>query len=725
MAISDDWIIDYTYKRIYHSSGTTVYTLNELYSYLMDVFDESGTIDEPAPMTAQTPTSYTLTNGWFINYASDTLHATPSPYPSFKFLKSGALTTSGWLGTAYATGIRILTFNSSGYTAAITTDIGKVVTNGSTQTGRLLDFDNTTRTWWVRQDALDDTFSSGSLTITSGTGAGTLTGAAVTGENLWANTYTLGTIETNTEIYLYQDSLPIASWWPTGHLDILVLVKSAGSFINSGYLTFYARQYSKLYDFSVNDVSSGGRNPIPLATYPDTNNPTGYRTFTGSAGADTFNVGNAIYVGTSWLTATAKGILTAVGGTVGSPILTYYLLGDLTDLSGTVYEYDFTSDPRTTYCTAGSPANTGPASIAGVTITFGAGTHDIDNGNGDRPYDVEIDCNGETIATVYEYLKYLTRRGSSTTVNGHAGEMYPAVGDIRLPYDAESSAFTEGLTLTGATSAAAGVIVSDFNDGTTGVLTLRDVVGTFQNNESITDSSIGLATANIPSGAELISPVKQAPFGTFAGGKFFGARGIFITNMDPADIGNYVLLDSENVEQTPPSYISLSITNVVSGDRIGVYEATGDNNIVNKLQYHIQASHSAGATYIRVAEPIPADTPASGSIRLVRRDGSLNVIDEQRYAYSSFSNTSQPTYSEFTLYGTTTVAYDTDDTAYVPYIDTTATATTLTETIVYTTNRFVTVRIRQKGYLPFISKGEITSLGLSVTAVKTIDTSSD
>ena len=48
--------------------------MNELYSWLMNVFDESGTIDDTIPMTAQTPTAYTLTNGWFLDYVNNVSH---------------------------------------------------------------------------------------------------------------------------------------------------------------------------------------------------------------------------------------------------------------------------------------------------------------------------------------------------------------------------------------------------------------------------------------------------------------------------------------------------------------------------------------------------------------------------------------------------------------------------------------------------------------------------
>lgn len=67
---------------------------------------------------------------------------------------------------------------------------------------------------------------------------------------------------------------------------------------------------------------------------------------------------------------------------------------------------------------------------------------------------------------------------------------------IALNYDAETGDFTEGLTLTGGTSAATGTIVKVIDDGTTGTLWLAGVTGTFQDNEAITDSATGAATAD-------------------------------------------------------------------------------------------------------------------------------------------------------------------------------------------------------------------------------------
>lgn len=78
------------------------------------------------------------------------------------------------------------------------------------------------------------------------------------------------------------------------------------------------------------------------------------------------------------------------------------------------------------------------------------------------------------------------------------GTSFSAVDDSThtLDYDAETGAFTAGLTLTGGTSAATAEIVEVIDNGTTGTLRIKGVSGTFQDNETITDSSTGSADAD-------------------------------------------------------------------------------------------------------------------------------------------------------------------------------------------------------------------------------------
>jgi hypothetical protein len=65
-----------------------------------------------------------------------------------------------------------------------------------------------------------------------------------------------------------------------------------------------------------------------------------------------------------------------------------------------------------------------------------------------------------------------------------------------LAYDAQTANFTVGKVLTGGTSGATAMIVSDTDGGTTGTLYLVVYSGTFQNDETITDEDGGSATVN-------------------------------------------------------------------------------------------------------------------------------------------------------------------------------------------------------------------------------------
>ncbi len=63
-----------------------------------------------------------------------------------------------------------------------------------------------------------------------------------------------------------------------------------------------------------------------------------------------------------------------------------------------------------------------------------------------------------------------------------------------LSYGTQTANFTVGKTLTGSTSNAQALILEDADAGATGVLTLGNIVGVFQNGEIITDTSGGSAT---------------------------------------------------------------------------------------------------------------------------------------------------------------------------------------------------------------------------------------
>ena len=112
MAIQNDFTIYPKYKIVKHTSGTTVYTLIQFFSYLMDAFDEPAFLTYKTPILSQTPTDFTMINEWYIDDES------------IKYLKGGALKTLG-----YANNIRLITFNQGGYTSTVASDIVKFYSN--------------------------------------------------------------------------------------------------------------------------------------------------------------------------------------------------------------------------------------------------------------------------------------------------------------------------------------------------------------------------------------------------------------------------------------------------------------------------------------------------------------------------------------------------------------------------------------------------------------------
>jgi len=560
MAIANDYSISYANKQIkYTATGSLTagrYSVNQLYSYLQDTFDESGQMDDQVPMSAQTPTEYTLINGWFMDY------------PSTNSLSGGAIQTNGLSANVYT-----LQFGGT-YTNAVESDLLKTVTGaagGNSTTGILLHFDNTNKKWWVRSgNGNSFTASNSTVSVSSGTGTGIFSASGQTGEYIFSNIYTLGTLSnTATQLYIQQGSSvtssTISPWWSVGHIDILVQVKEAGNVLANSDLTVFAREWGYSYDHFVINAPSG-RNAVPL-----------------SQGSDGFN------------TSTTASL----------------------------------------------------SAITGVTATFYSTPilRDLDNGNGAQPYKVEINCNSYTLDDVYEYLKYLTNRERITDIDAGAGDVRGWV---------------------------------------------------------YTEASLSSAYTN----------VKAAPFGLYTG-TFFGARGVYLTNLNSANIKSFSLIDMNGVTQDPPNQVSVLVTSVVSGDTVFVTRLNTAGGNILKNQYTLSANAQGSSVILISGSSISGETPKYGKIRVTR---SAN-LEEHSYSFTAWSG------SAFSLSSgvTTLSAYTNVDYAYVPIIDESVSATSTYKTVVQSTDIPVLIRVRKKGIQPFEIEGTVASNGLSIAAIRTTD----
>lgn len=259
------WEADFVLKVMQRNSAARM-SVQALYSGLMNEFDNSTEMDDKVPMSAQTPTEFSLINGWHI------------PESSMDYLSGGSVQTVGYDAAVSTNTDPIYVLTASAFAVNFQAgDIGKTITDG-TRTGTLLSYNNTTKKLWVRRAATGTVTWAGTLTSTAalaggGTAIGTLSTAA-TGEDVWANFYTLGTYPGSVVFYVYQNGalVPTYTGYSTGALDQLVKTKAGNTAIDSGNVTMYARESTFLFDnFTAQASATGGRNPVPFGVNADAN----------------------------------------------------------------------------------------------------------------------------------------------------------------------------------------------------------------------------------------------------------------------------------------------------------------------------------------------------------------------------------------------------------------------------------------------------------------------
>lgn len=674
--------IDYNYKKIYNTSGyDDVFTTRALYSYLQDTFDDLAQLDDTVPMSAQTPTDFTFINGWFID---DT---------SIKYLKGGAITTSGWASGV----IRMKAYDATGAGTAFSSgDIGKTITEtDSGNTGVLLAYDQRTATEkgmvWIRPVDAGDTFADidSPYTVSGGSSAsGVFTAASVTGETIWPNVYTLGSIDQTSVtypqlIYIIQNKAHISEWWPdpnaspaTRQIDVLIKTQEMGTAIDSGNLTIFLRHYPAdgttagdvvdLYDnFALSGVLSG-RNAVPLATANDLNNTT-----------------NATTVGayTGIVIAFINGTITRGAFTIGTAYTALEVVNQassgasarfISDATGTLTLANITGIFDNSGAIVGATSGSSAPSTGTLTLNNDTRVTTKAFNQGDPfNYSVIIDCGTHTLLQVYEYLKNYTKYGAT-------GQTYMVQRTATLTYAVNAL------------------------DGEQYIEAYEDLV--------------------VPTNT--FSPVKQSPFGTFAGGKLFGAKGVWIQNMAGTDVQAFQLIDSAGATHQPPVQIAITVTNTCASDRVAVFATTSvaGSTTIWKEQFssHATSNITNSQTFVITgSNPIPSDTPTAGSIRIIDVTNT-GPTRETRYTYTTWTGS---TFSGITA--TLGKTYETGDTAYVPYLDTESSGASVSTTVIYSTDRFVLARVRRytsTPILPFEAPGTIISTGYSQSTIRTTDT---
>lgn len=695
MTIQDDIEVDVVDRKITYSTlfvndrPPTIYKVNELYSYLQDTFDEPNFMQHTVPMSAQTPTQYTIINGWFID---DT---------TIKALYGGSLQTSGWTKSGSA-GITQLRWTDGSSIPPDINDVGTAVTGGtSTATGTILAVDGYRQVVWVRNSSAAQ-FDDDENVTGSGVDFDTeVIGGFQTGETVWSNLFSVGSLQTNTEIYVGQEDdyqggrayhtattyarriEKLDEWWDAdvdftaspnllggaGHFDILVKTREAGATIDSGRLAIYARQFSTVYSH-FETTAAVGNFVVPFAsTGSDLNSQEGPYTvsFDNRTGND-LETGDVLENDTGTIPAgRLRAVVTDVtGGDTATGTIDFYLIGENEALEITDRtlkqlannEHMIVRGDNTTFDIDGSPTAQGPGTDQGITVTFADNQVDVNEDTVDEEYACTIDCNNVALADVYKRVMFLTTRGNQDGTSAddqdellpsaagvgdgysEAGEFYRAVGDVIINYDiGTGTQVTEGDYVETDGYTASGVVVS-ITAGTTGVLVLTQVKGTFVNDDLIArPGEHAVNKVNVNGTPTTIVDNTGAPFGTFAGGRWFVAQGVVLINVPGSDANNWETVDLAGIRRAPPTVRTITFAGLETTWRAALFEVdTAGGTDITKNQNGVgPAGASAGASSIPLDTNVALDVPTTGWIRVV--DTSSTTGEEFRYEYSDATST--------------------------------------------------------------------------------------
>ncbi|MCK5291124.1 MAG: hypothetical protein KAR39_03790, partial [Thermoplasmata archaeon] len=672
------WLPNNRTKMLDWVGGTNyTYTMNELYSAMQNLQDEPTTVDDGTAFFADTPVEYTI--GKIDAGDNDPFYIT---FALMQRITGGSLRTNGW---AHVNGSNTGIVAIKGTIGTMdSADIGLNVTGAVDGSGTLLEIisDGTNEYLVIRPDTSGtaDEFLDTTQVITS-SDAGTFTqgGAAQTsGDMIWANLYSIGTIDPEVHLYAYQGervttdasdrvysvNSATLDYWGNGHFDVCVPImdidQSTWLVIDGGYMRVLARKGGDLFSsFEVStSTTSGGRNPIPLQSSLDLD--AGYSadagrghgtqviSFAGAVSGGPFTNGEIIQQ-TTGTNAGARGILDLTNSTVTSGgELVYWPIAE-TDAAGnfggalTAFESTETIQGQSSLASVGTdgvPADDGAADAAwftsatAPTIVFANNQVDIDNDGNDENWGVTVDCNANPLTEVYQWLKYICGYGRGTggiietAESGVEGEEYEG-GTAYFGYSAIGGTIGEGESVTQQNTLATGVVLSH-DTAAPQIVLLRSTRGIF--NDSDTIDADDDADTFTPDEVGNFAFSAAAPLGTFAGGTFFGARGVVLIDFLAADENSFILTDIEGTSRQRPTSITIAVTNLSGNavtesdaDLVTIYYLTGAGGDVEKDTMLCDGGETLGTGTLAV-DDIPVWVPAAGRLILVDVDD-----DNQEY----------------------------------------------------------------------------------------------
>jgi hypothetical protein len=358
---------------------------------------------------------------------------------------------------------------------------------------------------------------------------------------------------------------------------------------------------------------------------------------------------------------------------------------------------------------------TASGTVAGWTeitnLTSGYNGIDVNNDGSDEYYYSEWDRDAYTINQFYERMKYLTRRGTASTLYGLNGELFRGI--------------THEITVDGPTGTFSAYEAVSWSGGTGQMLAINSTTAPTKmwiqlltgaaptDNQTITG---GTSSATCLVNVTVTDRTLSFPFcGVSTGSAIIGAYGFGIQAADLS--ASDKVFDLTNTQRTAPNYVTFTVGGLVSGEDY-LLVAPSAGGVIDLDQFTLNGALTGGSvTSVVVNEAIPADTPSSGTLRIQRANGAYT-----KHAYSAYNSGTKT----FTI---TSHNFSTNNAAngantYVSYIDKVAASSSESFTTVYSSDRSLYIRVRDGGVTPiktFETTSTLGSAGGSATAIRTSD----
>lgn len=351
------------------------------------------------------------------------------------------------------------------------------------------------------------------------------------------------------------------------------------------------------------------------------------------------------------------------------------------------------------------------ATWSDVANTEGYRLLDADDNGVDEPYYSEWDRASRTINQFYERMKWLTRRGSSSTLYGINGELFRGIThelNLTTPRTGTFDA-VENVSWTGGT----GIMVAVDVPGTATKMWIQVLTGAAPGTGVTVTGTNSSATATTTG-----APVERSlsfPFcGQSTGSAIIGAYGFGIK---PSDLtASDKVTDLGNVVRTPPNIVTFTVQGLVSGeDRVLVGPEAGGGLDLDQFTLN-GALTGAAVTAVVVTPAIPSDTPTTGTIRIELDSGIYRRVPYTSWAGSTFTIAS-------TDFSGANQAANGNNT-YISYIDTLAGSSSEDFQVVFSSTRSLFVRVRDGGGTPtktFETTASLGAAGGSATVIRTSD----